>query len=88
LRIDVKKKERGLLLHISRQMKEMNSIMGYNGSRPISTPTAMNWYEIHPTRWPGKSLPILTIIFWSKTWEGNAGFSKRCFNWYWAEANS
>ena len=36
--------------------------MGDNGRRPIDRPTA--WYENHPTRPSGKSLPILTIIFW------------------------
>ena len=38
--------------------------MGDNGSRPISRTTAVPWYENHPTRPSGKSLPILTIIFW------------------------
>ena len=38
--------------------------MGDNGSRPISRPTEVTWYENHPTRPSGKSLPILTIIFW------------------------
>ena len=38
--------------------------MGDNGNKPISRPAAVSWYENHPTRPSGKSLPILTIIFW------------------------
>jgi hypothetical protein len=64
LRIDVKNKEKELLHNITRESKEIHTIMGDNGSRPISRPTAVTWYEHHPTRPSGKSLPILTIIFW------------------------
>ena len=35
-----------------------------NGGKPIRRPAEVTWYENHPTRPPGKSLPILTIIFW------------------------
>lgn len=38
--------------------------MGDDGSRPISKPEAVSWYENHPTRPSGRSLPVLTIIFW------------------------
>jgi hypothetical protein len=51
-------------LAIETKMK-IDSTMGDNGSRPISRPKAVTWYENHPTRPSGKSLPILTIIFWA-----------------------
>jgi hypothetical protein len=43
---------------------EMDSTMGDNGGTPIRRPAEVPWYENHPTRPSGKSLPILTIIFW------------------------
>jgi hypothetical protein len=43
---------------------EMDSTMGDNGRTPIRRPTAVTWYENHPTRPSEKSLPLLTIIFW------------------------
>ena len=38
--------------------------MGDSGSEPISGTAAVAWYENHPTRAAGKSLSLLTIIFW------------------------
>jgi hypothetical protein len=43
---------------------EIDSTMGDNGGTPIRRPAQVTWYENHPTRPSGKSLPVLTIIFW------------------------